>query len=339
MTHVPTWEQLQLNVLKLAQTQRECYNDVHNLLHQAIPDLDRKLAMLQSKHNSPETEVRPEPEPAYDYIDAQAGKSLLHETFNVHHSTIDLNVELNSMEVEHDNTRLTMNSDVPLYNSISSPSLIDVDSYHEHDTESDTPVVERVPKVSNNRVAHQTSEDDLLELKRQALPMPISEYLKINRPTMVHQADRRRMYIRKLKHERRKASASSRIISGFQKIKISSQKTSERPRKPTRNYATPDYQVECKLSEYEMRKLTNKIYRRLPEVVRRKRDEMNNFLKIQNFKNKREYGRKLLENRRQGIINYPLRHSHDSRSLDSGHDDSLSSGERAADSLKSDPYY
>lgn len=333
MTHVPDWTELYRDALTLSQTQRECYVDVHTLLDIAIPDLDRKLAELLNKpYPYPNVSKLPQ-KPTYEYV----GIKQAEQQRDSEPPRVDDNIDFNSLEVEHDDTWADVDSALPPHKPISSPSLIDVDSYNERDTESDTIVVEEV--TVKNRHGCQDPEDELLKLQRHALPMPISEYLKINRPTVVRRADCRRMYIRRRKHERRKASASSRIISGFQKIRISPQKSQEGPRRSLKSYTMPEYQVECKLSEHEMRRLTNKIYRRLPEVVRRKHDEINNYLRIQNYKNKKEYGRKLLENRRHGIINYPLRHNYDSRSLDSGHDDSLSSGERAADSLKSDPYY
>lgn len=352
MARVPTWSELRQDALRIAQTQRECYHDVHNLLDNAIPELDRKLAKLLNRDYPETPEPRPAPtttttkirtpEPAYEYIEP---RELVREKsqppapeFQRDTFTTNTNIDFNSMEVEYDGTRLTAESAIPVYSSIGSSSLTDSGSYNEHDTESDGPVmqteVQQMPQKNRQR-----GDEELMELKRLALPMPISEYLKINRPGLVRRADSRTMYIRRRRTERKKASNSARIITGFQRIKLSSENMSDKPRKIQRNYAMPNYQVECKLSEHEMKRLTAKVYRRLPEVVRRKHDEVNNYLKIQNYKNKKEYGRKLLENRRHGIINYPLRNGYDNRSLDSGHDDSLSSGERAADSLKSDPYY
>lgn len=349
MARVPTWSELRQDALRIAQTQKECYHDVHDLLDNAIPELDRKLAQLLNKdypHTTEPTRATTTktrtPEPAYDYIEPReiqrekAQSPTAQEACNAFATSA--NIDFNSMEVEYDGTRLTADSAIPVYNSIGSSSLTDTGSYNDNDTESDCPITHnKVP--SRPQKDRQKFDDELIELRRLALPMPISEYLKINRPGVVRRAESRTMYIRRRKTERKKASSSARIITGFQRIRLSSDNMSEKPKKILRNYAMPNYQVECKLSEHEMKRLTAKVYRRLPEVVRRKHDEVNNYLKIQNYKNKKEYGRKLLENRRHGIINYPLRIGYDNRSLDSGHDDSLSSGERAADSLKSDPYY
>lgn len=89
-----------------------------------------------------------------------------------------------------------------------------------------------------------------------------------------------------------------------------------------------------------MKRLTAKIYKRLPEVKRRRREEVTNYTKVQNYKNRLEYGRKLLENRRQGIINYPLRSMSDDFSVTSSQEDFPMNGFAGAeDASTSDPYY
>lgn len=166
-----------------------------------------------------------------------------------------------------------------------------------------------IKKVNHLRekVIHsqEEQEEELEHLK--SLPLPLSYYLRRNRPELVMRAENRLCYI-KNKSERRKELASTRIINSLEQIRLSSRSSSSSNQLVTkRDYLAPKYQVECMLSEHEMKRLTAKTYKRLPEVKKRQREEISNHMKVQNYKNKMEYGRRLLENRRHGIINYPLR--------------------------------
>lgn len=160
------------------------------------------------------------------------------------------------------------------------------------------------------------------------LPLPLCEYFKLNRPNLVVRANKRALYL-KQSAEKRRLMASSRILSALERIRLS-----PRRKRPLRNrpapprsasdFFTPDYDVKLKFSEQEMKKLTAKIYKRLPEVRRKRKEEATNHMKVQNYKNRMEYGRKLLVNRRQGIINYPLRTNGYEQSITSSQNDDLS---------------
>lgn len=201
----------------------------------------------------------------------------------------------------------------------------------------------------NNFRDHFNDLDNLEHLK--PLPMPVSEYFKLNRPNLVQRADRRAMYVRQIT-ERRKQNASSRLMTAFEQIRLSSKSHSNsnngyrdnRSKQMSRNRLAPNYQIKYRLSEHEMKRLTAKTYKRLPEVKNKLREEVTKHSKVQNYKNRLEYGRKLLENRRQGIINYPLRsNGYDDRSITSSQYDSTISSQDDYQLYtcvqSADPYY
>lgn len=182
------------------------------------------------------------------------------------------------------------------------------------------------------------------------LPMPLSYYLKLNRPNMVRDADRRVLYLKK-KAERRRALAAEEALSLLDQLRISSRTSSNKRstsslrssmvRTVSRNSMPQGYQVKYNFSEHEMKRLTAKIYNRLPEVKKQRNQEVSKHRKLQNYKNKLDYGRKLVENRRRGIINYPLKtHFDESSVMSSQEDESLTNSfDRSADGNGYEQYY
>lgn len=176
-------------------------------------------------------------------------------------------------------------------------------------------IVRREDLVPSKDVVHckdvETNKEDLSltdsgieELEHlKSLPLPLSTYLKMNRPDIVMNADRRVMYLQG-KAERRKLLAPRRMVSSLDRIKLSPRSNDNLQ---SRDYVAPEYNVKDQFSEKEMKRLTAKTYRRLPEVRKKCREEITNHMKVQNYKNRLEYGRRLLENRKLGIINYSLK--------------------------------
>lgn len=201
---------------------------------------------------------------------------------------------------------------------------------------------------------HKSNEDEdekfsLNKLEHlKPLPLPLCEYYKRNRPHLLLRATKRALELRR-EADRRKYLASTRILNSLEQVRISSRASSgninSRRQAPSRDQfasLVPQYRVKCKLSEHEMKRLTAKTYKRLPEVKRRRNEELSNHMKVQNYKNRLEYGRKLTQNRKHGIINYPLRSLEytDTSMTSSQSDFSLNGNERAADTfIRPDPYY
>lgn len=178
------------------------------------------------------------------------------------------------------------------------------------------------------------SKTDLEGLEHlKPLPLTPSEYLKINRPRMVKNADERVMHLKK-RAERRKYLSAARTINALEQLRLDSRKSNK-----GRESVAPSYQVKCKMSEKEMRRLTARVYNTLPEVEKQRTEEVTKHMKVQNYKNKLEYGRRLLENRKHGVINYPLRPNYDDSSLIGSHDSSItSSGDQSSDAFRFDSY-
>lgn len=145
-----------------------------------------------------------------------------------------------------------------------------------------------------------------------APPLPLSEYLMRNRPEVVRRATNRALYV-KTRADRRKFRNETKLINSFKCLRLAS---NHRPMqnnkycnpKPTKstNFNPPAYNLRHQFSDSEMKKLTARTYKRLPEVKMRHKEEVTNQMRALNYKNKLEYARKLAENRKNGIINYPL---------------------------------
>lgn len=270
-----------MDATKLADLQSDCYQGVRDLFDTALPELDRKLALLRGEK----------------YPSQKLSKSIS-TTF-------------------HPQAKLREAKQMP-----SSKTCNDLREVRTHNTLHEVKEHEPSTRVKPNL-------DELEHLR--PLPMPLSHYLKANRPELVKAADRRVMYLKR-KAERRRQIASSKSISARDILGPPSRASSNRgtsslrsslrssPRTISRDNVAPNYQVRYKLSEHEMKRLTARVYNRLPEVKRQRNEEVTKHMKVQNYKNKMEYGRKLLMNRKRGVINYPLR---------TNNDDSISSQEES----------
>lgn len=317
MARVPTWAELRIDATKLAHAQKECYDDIHNLLDCCIPELDRKLATLTGKPST--FNVKP---PKFH---AKQTK------FNARQAKIN---GKQSMLSEEPST-FFRESSTPIKDRptpIREPSaLIE-----------DLPTFNATKQTRIERDFRKLNLEDLELVKELSLPLPLSEYLRLNKPKMVLQANIRATYIKE-RAARRKYMASLRNVNLFEQARLSSRRS-----KSTRNFLkstsrenlAPIYKVKYKFSEQEMKQLTKKHYNRLPEVKKQHNEEVTKHMRVQNYKNKLEYGRKLLENRRRGIINYPLKTNHDDSSIMSSQCDSFTSSyDRSADMYKSDSYF
>lgn len=319
MARTPTWKELWLDAAELAKIQKQCFDDVHQLLH-SLPELDQKLEYLhcygkQQFHHVVTKEI-------YAQHKQSRGQNLLDKSFSTDeiHLLGKLYPGREPFNMSHHHQQPEFTNEVERSDKREEPYYVEISDFGQ-----------KARKV--HKLSHQ--HKDLEHLK--PLPMPLSEYLKLNRPDMVMRADRRAMYLKR-KAERRKFNASTRTINALEQMRLSrgSNYSQPHPRLPRSQSHT--YSVKCKLSEQEMRRLTAKTYKRLPEVKSKRKEEVSNHMKVQNYKNKLEYGRKLLENRRHGIINYPLRASYDDNSLSSQDIFSMNGYGRAADAAP-DPYY
>lgn len=329
MARLPTWTELRLEAVKLLQTQQECNQDVHHLLDRTIPELDRKLAQLNVRPSEPrvistttfqrteckqpkvnkmvQQRVDPQPE-VYDHHDSIRNESDLVVVEPMRRTPTP---EPERMKPKHNYREKQQ------------------EKQHQHRHEIEQP-------------KKKYTKEDLEDLEHlKPLPLTPSAYLRLNRPDMVKNADRRVMYLKK-SAERRKFVASTRTNNALDQIRLSSRNSHNNLSiKSTLSHdRSPNYQVKVKLSEREMKRLTAKNYNRLPEVKKQLNEEVTKLMKLQYNKNKREYGRKLLENRRNGVINYPLRPSYEQCSGLGSQDSSFASmsDDRSSDTLRFESY-
>lgn len=310
MARIPTWTELRLDATKLANLQKECYNSVHQLLDSALPELDRKMSSLNGRETwcvQKQAIKRTSPDIEMDFIEPQ---------------------DLKQPSV---------------------PSTNEYQKLHVPDRRKNVWLVKK--KVPSNvhetrgvqKQAIESTVRDELDFNRlehlKPPPMPLSEYLRMHRPDVVKRAEKRVKYLKK-REERRRFLASSKIVSSLEQIRISSLQNNNQPKNSHRRITAPEYQVKCKFTDREMKKLTAKIYERLPEVKKRKKEEDSKHMKALNYKNKLEYGRKLLENRRRGKIDYPLKVSNDDQSFVSSQDSFYINGySGSVEEFSSDPYF
>lgn len=370
MAWCPNWTELRLGAAELVNMQKKCYKDVHNLLDCAIPELDRKLKLL---HPQRERQVR-EFEHMITIDEPNSSYELEADELDNQMNSVRLRHAEKPFEPPYEVMQSRPTEDEPCYTEIpyqngeqhhveephhyERPQFVEkpqekveipirTEKQHETKQTHRYDKLGQVQKTNNTHRDQQKSKQlcsngrsrdyDLEHLR--PLPMPLCEYLKLNRPDVVRRADLRAMRLKK-QAERRKFISSTKTINALEHIRLSSRTGSNynqaRPRLPRSQSQT--YSVNYKLSEKEMKRLTAKTYKRLPEVKRKRKEEVSNHMRVQNYKNKLEYGRKLLENRKLGIINYPLRSSYDDSSVSS--QDFLSmNGYGRADVLGSDPYY
>lgn len=301
MARVPSWAELCTAVNELSTIQKECYDSVHNLLDPGLPELDCKIRYLMSKPELRAPECRrPSREPS-----------------------IRPNIESIMKPSIEPKIKPSIKQSMKLSKKASKK--------------------EEPPKLEQKI---QTPINDLKHLK--APKMPLSEYLKRNRPDIWMNVEARSAYIRKISEER-KSQRAHRIMSSLERVCISTQSrkrnnylkqtTNQRPPMRTMEDIAPDYCVRHKVSEREMKQLTLRNYRRLPEVKKQKLEQINKHLKEQYYRNRQLYGRMLRNNFKNGIINYPLRVAYDDRSITSSQSEySMSqSADTACSSL--DPYF
>lgn len=328
MAHVPTWAELRLDATKLAQQQKECYHSVHRLLDEGITELDRKLSILNHKRQ-------------------EVDNNDLNHVIKSPKRTQAIPVKVVQEVRNEPRKNLTKPKQPEQIAMDAQPEMVPQVSKADKRARAQPKVSQEAticpPQIRNT--AQKYGKPDLDELSHlRPLPMPISEYLKINRPEIVRRADQRTMYLKreaeKRKAERKKALTSTKITS-FDRFCKNHNRTSSKLTAISREDMALEYQVEHKLSVREMKRLTARVYNRLPEVKKKRNEEITKFIKAQNYKNRQEYGRKLLENRRQGRINYPLRDSRDNSSIMMGsQDESITSDYgRSADAIMIDPHY
>lgn len=319
MARVPTWTELRLDALKLAKLQRECYRDVHQLLDYRIPELDKKISYLH-KNNKKISSIN---DASNQYHDQIVGG----ETFERKKHLLPVTPSLQPQLTQKNPPRKSKHS---LTSSRSQPVL---NVLTEKPSTTEHSINERYPTIKAKKLAIKKKlvpvsekaslKNGFIELDRQnepnsirhkiqdveelehlkPLPLRLSEYLKLNRPEVVLRANKRVMYL-KIKSQQRRDLAAAKVVNCLRKIRLSPEKNNIK--QITRNYSAPEYEVKNNFSEHEMKRLTARVYEKLPEVKRRRTEEVRNHMKVQNYKNRLEYGRKLLENRRLGIINYPL---------------------------------
>lgn len=335
MSRVPTWTELRLDAAKLVNLQKECHRSINQLLDRSLPELDRKILSLNVNNivqfddyvdsidlNIPQ---KIQPEPIAKEVKKQA--SPVHQ---VSHVTSSAKQDAPT---------------IPKSVSYNIPLSVDhaVQTTFRDDNRNYTP--------TNQHDSGVYDAIDLQELEHlRPLPLPLSEYLKQNRPEFYNDATRRSMTIEMLGEKRRKRAEArakmtnlldGRVINAFGQIRLSSRGDSTYPRRRQmpRNLVAPDYNVKVRMSEREMKRLTAKTYDKLPEVKLQRQEEVKKLLKVQNYKNRLQYGRKLLKNRRNGLINYPLK-VYDDDTINNTQLDFVSNGsEESADSSLVDPCY
>lgn len=351
---VPSWEELRLDATKLTKMQRECYRGVHDMLDDDIAELDRKLSLLSSNNQSPSQSNNNNMNQDNNYYDNQRPIQE-HKAYKVGNNS--------KKHAEQQQQQLPKMDDVDefkLYEEIQEQT-IPMTVFEKPKSilvkreEPSKPHIEPTQRPSardNQYMTWRYNIDHYEHLKPP--PMPLSYYLQLNRPELVREADRRVSYLKK-KAERRKLLASERTINALDQIRISSRQSngsvntrsqrpsstrSSIPRSISRDSFNPNCPVKYNFSEYEMKRLTARIYNRLPEVKKQRNQEVTKHLKVQNYKNKLEYGRKLLVNRRRGIINYPLKVNYDESSTMSSREESLTNSlDQSNDGIRFESYY
>lgn len=331
---VPSWSELLRDATNLARKQRECYRDVHHLLDTAIPELDKKIesCILEDSVTkcSSDQPIFSDRHGGNNYTSTPNVKSDSAKRSNQQQPstrTKCVTIEPNPSIISE---RISPSMQTPFESDI----LID---YHQ-----DNPVLEESLNPSSSHdsmcsfrvLADNDKErydiDDLEHLK--PLPMPLMDYFRMNRPELMARAHYRAQHM-KQKSERRKINASSLFANQLAAMKSTERKKRNKPlNKPTKTrvkdqtYIHYPNTIKYNFTEKEIRQQTNKRYQSLPEVRKKVDEEINNYKKLQNYRNKIQYGRKLLQNRRQGKINYPLIATSDDVSLSSYQED-FSSGD------------
>lgn len=367
MDHVPSWAELRVEVSKLVKSQRRCYENVHEMLDHDIPLLDRKLAAVRNDHAFSTYRVV-KPTKNMEIIENKEPTKKVEPIKNI--ETIR-NIEpardtgLTGINEPARNTVPARNTE-PARNAESVRNTEPVGGTefvgNTEPADFEGTVKNRGPKKKSKPFKNKETikKDELFRIDTDELehlkapPMPLSQYLSINRPRTMINIHHRALSMHD-KVQRRKLLAT-RVIDSFERLRLSSRNSSNigykskqfqsRPPLPSSRGTfntcnAPQFHVKCKISEDEMRRRTAKTYQKLPEVKEKQKKELTKIMKIENFKKQKEYAKKLLENRRHGRINYPLRTSYEDTSILSSQNDSINSmsGPTSADAYCSDPFY
>lgn len=334
------------------------------MLDNGIPELDRKIAILtgtscsydinmapQCKDDRPESEIDLHFDITDSSHDRSQPKSSTPELTSIREPIRKQQTVLHA--TRHSTPKATTWPE-QMIRRPANPIKVDDIQVVKHSAVQDKPI-EKKPSQSNrerdrvivrNRPSKHVDLHTLEHLK--PLPMPLSEYFKRNRPEIYINAEQRVMYLKR-KSELRKFMSASRVLNSFQNFKLStknaqrSKHSRSRTEPDFKDYMvrSPDHCVKYKITEREMRRLTARTYNRLPEVKLQRKEEVSNHMRVQNYKNKQEFSRKLLLNRRRGIINYPLNMpTPQAKRYPDSQDNSLTNeSENSVDTLRSDPYY
>lgn len=341
---------------ELSKTQKECYDSVHHLLDPGISELDRKIKYLMSKPNEiPLTTTSVAAPDLFPQMTYTRSKAPAITTVPIEEASPTKRAETKPSKVDNSDPIVEM---IPISTTVVPPTISEK-SHPTVNTITTTTAPQPVKIIqqakikkshSNKLKSNGTTNGNKVSIKDlehlRAPRMPLCEYLRRNRPDILMNVEARSSYIKKISEER-KSLRAYRIISSLERIRISSRtrkkthpqkQTAQKPQREMKNFDAPDYSVRHKLCEREMKQLTLRNYRRLPEVKKQKLEEVNKHLKEQYYKNRQLYGRMLLNNFKNGIINYPLRASYDDRSITSSQSEySMSQSADTACSL--DPYY
>lgn len=417
---VPSWSDLLRDANILARKQRECYRDVHHLLENAIPELDRKIMSCSVKESHSECNQEPpqefagqqskgnhftstpdvnkdifrktqphpmlrtksvtiEPKPSIMTSKIPQSRSrqclLQHPRMQQDRSSIQNpkqdppQSKLPQMEQPHAQKPRTglpqiqklhphqprIQKTQPQQSLVQQPKPQQINKksinqtqeikeqiyecVEQHEENSDINILKALDSIvtldgsdsvkSNDAIKHYEL-DGLEHLK--PLPMPLIEYFKLNRPHLMERANCRRSHL-KMKSDRRKQNASTIFANQIAILRQNNRKNRTKTSTqikipPSKDYTfiTNNNNVKYNFTEREIRQQTNRRYQSLPEVKKKADEEIKNHMKVQYYRNKLNYGRKLLQNRRQGIINYPIIATSDDVSL-SSYQDEFSSGD------------
>ena len=380
MARVPTWTELRIEASNLTRLQNECNRSAHDLLYNAIPELDKKLIALKSnklpvrqsppKVSSTEIIARKEPPKQHSRtkpdvvpeatIEPKQGSQ--RQNAPTSRETVAKSRQTTRKKYHKPNMEETPN---PMVETIPKTAS-NPESLHLAESKTSSKFTTRATEPSNKLPRRKYSKSDLEGLEHlKPLPLTPSDYLKLKRPDLVYKADRRVMHLKKCT-ERRKILASEKRRNALEQIDQAPKTTliraknvhhQDRPgskaetnnNRPSgrssirssmsRDSLNPSSLGVFRLTEREMKRRTASVYNKLPEVKQQRTEETKKFNRAQLYKDKLEYGRTLNENRRHGIINYPLMSNYDQRSLVGSQDDSLiSSGDRSSDGLKFESY-
>lgn len=321
---VPSWSDLLRDATKLANNQRKCSTDVHFLL-EFSRDLDRKIQTLASDKYEPNIRpnsrqiITPEPVRQNHFTSTPKEKPKSRPPQNKQETTKPKQVKKRTKTV-----------------TISSDPVEEINSTTNNNQFDEVLETIHVQEYNSIKETRKDSPSELEHLK--PLAMPLAEYFKINRPELVARSSQRAQHL-KQKAEKRRVYENAKLADSLAQLRLS-KKNKNKPQKitndinPDKDYTfiVHDQAPRYNFTEREMRQQTYKRYRSLPEVKKKVSEEIRDHMKKQNYKNKLTYAKKLMENRRHGIINYPLIATSDDVSISSGQED-FSSGDYAKVSL------